>query len=915
MEPEIPGLSRKTNISTVRQWHGDLNAWVQVLEQRTLFGRQMAKVVLDGGTTVHTVPLDSLCAERPFDLPAALATVAAARIWAALGSDLFLAPLVSNVLPLPHQFRVLRKTLSGFPVRMMLADEVGMGKTIEAGLVLKEMKLRGMVERILVLAPKSLLLQWIVEMDSLFGESFDLVLPGSWGADTALRGDNIWKRHAQVVTSVDSVKPKEAQRGWTRERVERYNVARFHDLIGAGWDMVIIDESHKVAGASEDVSRYELAKELAKAVPHVLLLSATPHSGKSDAFRRLLALLDPASFGTGVPLTKDLVETVVIRTEKRTCLDAEGKPLFAPRTTRLVTVPFAPRHALQQQLYEDVSAYVVESYNQAMRTGDKGSRLLLILLQRLMSSSTRAIRRFLAQRADVLRGGEATESVPSEDALHVGSEDELSDEEDMDAVVQGVLFSVQASSAELADVQRLLELAVRVEQSGPDARAEALYEQMLRLAQEDAEPSKKFLVFTEFTATQEMLAEFLEGRGYGVVTLNGGMDIAERKAAVESFRHDAQVLVSTDAGGEGLNMQFAHVVMNFDLPYNPMRVEQRIGRVDRIGQKREVKALNFVLENSVEARLYDIWQIKLARILEEFGVDKTGDVLDSSEAGAGFEKLARTALLNPDALDEEFDRLVVDIRKAAQAAQQTQTLYTSKVEETDRLPNVPLHAWLNTLMGNTTGKAERAENTETTEDANIAEDDTPADLSQHIITQVNALTPFFAEGKAVPRLELSGLGFPLDGWFSLWKIGVAEGIWRQQQVFALYTTDAGQSYHKAAQRCWDELATRQVDIEVGGETLDYDFAALQQFAETEAAGLFDSIVQRTQRRARNRLQALELSYLARRTSLARIGLETVREARRRELHQDYEKSKAEIALVSEALPDLQCLFLARVVAQ
>ena len=314
-------------------WCRSLNAWVRVLEQRTLFGRQVAKVMVEGDSAVHSVPAESLLAERPFDLPAALSTVAGARIWAALGSDLFLAPLVSKVMPLPHQLRVLRKALSGFPVRMMLADEVGMGKTIEAGLILKELKLRGVVERILVLAPKSLLLQWIVEMEALFGETFDLVLPGNWGADTALRGDNVWKRHAQVVTSVDSVKPKDGQRGWTREKVEKYNIERFYDLIGAGWDLVIIDESHKIAGASEDVSRYELAKELAKAVPHVLLLTATPHSGKSDAFRRLLSLLDPDSFGAGVPLTKNLVESVVIRTEKRSTTDAEGKPLFAPRST------------------------------------------------------------------------------------------------------------------------------------------------------------------------------------------------------------------------------------------------------------------------------------------------------------------------------------------------------------------------------------------------------------------------------------------------------------------------------------------------------------------------------------------------------------------------------------------------------
>lgn len=874
-------------------WCPTLNAWVRVLEERTLFGKQVARVMLEGGSSVHTVPLDILQPEHAFDLSSALSTIAGARIWSALGSDLFLAPLVSQVLPLPHQFRVLRKAMSGFPVRMMLADEVGMGKTIEAGLLLKELKLRGMIERILVLAPKSLLLQWIVEMDTLFGETFDLVLPGDWSADVGLRGENAWKRYSQIVTSVDSVKPKDGQRGWTQDKIARYNVERFHDLIGAGWDLVIIDESHKVAGASDDVSRYELAKELARAVPHLLLLTATPHSGKSDAFRRLLALLDPGSFTTGVPLTRELVESVVIRTEKRTATDADGKPLFAPRSTRLLKVPFSARHTLQQQLYEEVSEYVIAGYNQAERTGDKGSRLLLILIQRLMSSSTRAVRHFLEQRIEVLGGGEAT--VPA------SGNDHLPDDTELDDVAQGVLFTVPSNSRERADVERLLSLAVRVESAGPDARAEALYEQMMQIALEANDPSTKFLVFTEFRATQEMLAEFLEQRGYPVATLNGTMDISERRAALESFRHEAQTLISTDAGGEGLNMQFAHVVFNYDLPWNPMRVEQRIGRVDRIGQTRAVQATNLVLENSVEARLYEIWQEKLATILTEFGVDKTGDVLDSSEASAEFERLARTALLKPEELSNELDRVVMDIRKAAAEASRTHALYTGRVEEIDHLPTVPLRAWMDTLMG---AELERT---------SLEQEE--LDISERVIERINALTPFFAEGKPVAHLSVDGLGFPLDGWFSLWKVGIADGMWRQQNVFALFSTDEGKSFGKSAQRLWDELATRRVGIQVAAETTDYDFVTLQSLAEEESATLYDSVVRKTQARAKHRLSALEMSYLARRTSLARIGLETVREARRRELDAEYQKRKAEINLVTQALPDMTCLFLARVVAQ
>lgn len=878
---------------TVREWSGALGAWVRVLERQSVFGCELAQVADDGGR-VHTVPAASLLPGRPFNLPAAQSTLACARIWQALGSDLLLAPLVSQVLPLPHQYRVLRRAMRESPVRVMLADEVGMGKTIEAGLVLKELKLRGMVDRVLVLAPKSLLLQWVSEMDALFGETFDLVLPGSWSADVTVRGDNPWRRYAQVITSVDSVKPRDTHRGWSPEKLAQYNLERFHDMVAAGWDLAIIDESHKVAGASDDVSRHELAKELAKAVPHLLLLTATPHSGKKDAFRRLLSLIDGGSFLEGVPLTRDRVEAIVIRTEKRSATDAEGRPLFTPRETRLVTVPFGPGHGLQKLLYEDVSAYVVAGYNRASRGTDHGSRLLLILIQRLMSSSTRAVRRFLEQRLGVLSG--------STDSGAAGSLDHnitaTADDEDLDEVVQTVLFTVEPAAEERGDVERLLALAVRTENAGPDARAEALYHEMIRLAQNETDPSMKYLVFTEFTATQEMLAEFLEQRGYEVALLNGSMDIGTRRQAQERFRTEAQVLLSTDAGGEGLNMQFAHVVFNYDLPWNPMRVEQRIGRVDRIGQTRPVRATNLVIENSVEARLYDVWQDKLATILAELGLDKTGDVLDSSQAAASFEQLARTALLNPGAFDNEFEGIVREIRRAAEEARSAHALYTGKVSEEDRPGMVPLRSWLRTAAG---GDREEAPSERES-----------ADLSQDLIARINTLRPWFAEGHPVPRLQVHGLGFAVSGCFSVWQVGIADGPWRQQNVFALFTTPNGQCYDRTAQRLWDELAAGGVRVDITGEENDYDLGVIRGCAEGMASDLFDAVVQKTRARTRKRLEALELSYLARREAVARIGLEPVRLARRRDLDREYASRKAGLSDAAEALPILQCLFLSKV---
>lgn len=862
-------------------WCEALECWVQVLERKTLFGQAVARVVPEGGGATQTVPIATLKTSRTLALEEARAAVAGARIAQALGSELFLSPLLSNVQPLPHQWRVLRKLFDRFPVRQLLADEVGMGKTIEAGLAIKELKLRGLARRILVLAPKSLLLQWILEMETLFSERFELVLPGQWGPSASLRDENPWSRHAQIVTSYDSVKPKDSQRGWSADRLARYNLERFHDLVGSGFDLVICDEAHKAAGVSEEVGRYELVKSLARTVPHFLLLTATPHSGKSDAFRRLLTLLDPEHFGSAGQLTRDVVTPFIVRTEKRTATDVEGKPLFAPRTTRLITVPFGTRHAAQKELYDAVSAYVVEGYKKAERgQGGRASRLLLVLLQRLVSSSTRAICRFLEQRAEVLRRGEAVAS----------TEPDADPDADPEETLTEALFAVPASNTERADVERLLALAVRVEALGPDARAEALYENLLQLAQDDGEPGKKFLIFTEFTATQELLAEFLKARGYTVALLNGAMEIGERRAAVERFRGDSQVLICTDAGGEGLNMQFAHVVLNYDLPWNPMRVEQRIGRVDRIGQTRPVKALNFVLENSVEARLYDIWQVKLATILAEFGVDKTGDVLDSGVAGAEFERLARTALIAPDRLDTELSQILTEIREAAVEAQENRGLFTDTTQP-ERPPTIPLQAWLQTFQ-----RAEQGD----------------ISLSERIISQVSELRPYIALGQPVPSWQIEGLGFSLDGWFALWKVGIAEGAWRQQQVFALFVSSEGARYARAAQRLWEGIAAGGLTITQEGETLDYPFAELESAAEEEAERLFTDIVLQTQEKTRRLRDATDLSFLARRAALAPIEPESVRESRRRVLESEHEARRTELAQAALALPELQCLFLALV---
>ena len=282
-------------------WHSiDHDEPCRVVDTETLWGQASCLVWLprrDTAVRVLQKRLVPLKAGESHLLDRLSYVSAAARIADALERDALVAPLEGTVIPLPHQLLALQRAISGDRIRYLLADEVGLGKTIEAGLILRELKIRGLVRRILVVAPAGLVLQWQSEMKGHFGEDFRLILPSSL---TALRqagaideNENLWRMHDQVICPLDSVKPMDSRRGWSQEQLARYNRERFEDLVSAGWDLIIIDEAHRVGGSTEQVARFKLGDALAQAAPYLLLLSATPHQGKSDAFRRLIGFSTP----------------------------------------------------------------------------------------------------------------------------------------------------------------------------------------------------------------------------------------------------------------------------------------------------------------------------------------------------------------------------------------------------------------------------------------------------------------------------------------------------------------------------------------------------------------------------------------------------------------------------------------------
>ena len=679
---------------------------------------------------------------------------------------------------------------------------------------MRELKLRGLVVRTLVVAPKGLLTQWVAEMQTHFGEDFRLLIPSDFSAYRRIaREENMWRSHDQVICSMDSVKPMDKRRGWSQDQIAEYNSERFEDLIAAGWDLVIVDEAHRLGGSTDQVARFKLGQGLAEAAPYFLMLSATPHQGKTDAFHRLVSLIDSQAFPDVGSVTRDRVQSYVIRTEKRQAIDADGNPLFKPRRTELAPVAWEERHQGQELLYEAVTEYVRQGYKQAL-----------------------------------------------------------------------------------------------------DAKAECLLDWIYRLQQEEGDPDLKVLVFTEFVPTQGMLKQFLSDRGIEVVCLNGSMNMDERKRVQESFSEDARVLISTDAGGEGLNLQFCHVVINYDIPWNPMRLEQRIGRVDRIGQDHVVRAVNFVFDSSVEHRVREVLEEKLAVILDEFGIDKTGDVLDSAQAGQIFDNLYVEAILHPETVESSVDTVVTQIHDQAKESQKSASVLGTVEElepgEARRLMAHPLPHWVESMtvsyLQANSGRAKKKRHTWDLEwpDGEVFSnivftgkdaDDIPTarhlTLENSRVRDLAMNLPRVAKGQPIPSIVIPGVADEVAGFWSLWGITIHTDLfaevssqasgWNQRRILAVFLHDDGRVLMPTARHIWNQLLTvsPRVHGHLSGNLARDAFDRVMEIAEKQGKTIYDELAQTHRERLTRERDKGTYAFAARRRAVERIGLPQVRDHR------------------------------------
>jgi superfamily II DNA or RNA helicase len=836
---------------------------VQIIEVSEAWGFVSYKLYNPSSGLVYKLPANEISAEAPEETyqDSFLRYVLLLCKIKNETSTGILSKLSSGIIPLPHQLHVLNRTLSNNNIRYILADEVGLGKTIEAGLIIKELKTRGLIKRILIVCPKGLVTQWNLEMQEKFGEKFNIILPEDYDTIRKITDtDDVYGQFDQVISPMDSIKPLERRIGWDEARIEKYNEERIYSIINSGWDLVVIDEAHRVAGSTGEVARYKLGNLLSQASPYLLLLTATPHNGKTEPFLRLIRLVDEKAFPNYKAIVKEQVAPYVIRTEKRNAIDNNGDKLFKNRKTKIISLHWDERHSMQRKLYEMVTEYVSKNYNKAMRNCGKNMWFvfLLIMMQRLVTSSTSAVRQSLEKRVAVLEEQEFKYQSMTEEEFA-----EMDLEENLEDAISAISLDIKE---EIAQLTAIIAVAKQAEFQYSDVKVEPLLALIDDLYAE--EKHRKIIIFTEFVATQNYLKDLLTGRRYSISTLNGSMSIDERNAVLAEFKTKTDILISTDAGGEGLNLQFSNCVINFDLPWNPMKIEQRIGRVDRIGQQRDVVVFNFVLADTVENRVRDVLEEKLSVILKELGVDKYADVLDGEAAGINFTDAYMSSIRNPKNIDLSIRPIEEDFKKQVQNTMRFHELITEEKDLTSLVGAESSFDFENALrlmvtyyensMGNPYMPIEHFS------------------INDAII--VKHLKKELQQDTESPVMNVSIQDFPNEkGYFMLWQLAVSPET-QGQKIIPIFINIDFILRPMAGMKIWDALLDTNKVITVSrGEKVDFETwmalkSASQEFAYDTFLALKSGMEKRNEETHRKYLYALDLRIEA----AQHIGIENIR---------------------------------------
>ncbi len=586
-----------------------------------------------------------------FDADGALFRLAseARRIQLAHLFDPYLAVHTSRVDPLPHQITaVYESMLPRQPLRFLLADDPGAGKTIMAGLLIRELRIRGDLSRCLIVAPGNLVEQWQEELAGRFDLSFEILTNA--GIEAAY--SNVFQEKSLLIARLDKL-----------ARDEKLQA----QLEQTDWDLIICDESHKMSasyfgGEVKYTRRYRLGQLLGRITRHFLLLTATPHNGKEEDFQLFMSLLDPdrfeGRFRDGVH--KAEVSDLMRRMTKEKLLKFDATPLFPERVATTVSYQLSPQ---EDELYRQVTRYVKEEFARADNLEEGRKRTIgfaLTILQRRLASSPEAIYQSLKRRRERLEQRLREEQL----ALFKETPEADLDWEDWDDVpaeevekIEEELVDRASAARSQAELRAEIETLKGLEQLAQQVRTQRTdrkWEELSALLQNQAEMfdaaggRHKLIIFTEHRDTLNYLVERIQallGRPEAVVSIYGGMARKARKNIEDLFREDPYVfiLVATDAAGEGINLQRAHLMINYDLPWNPNRLEQRFGRIHRIGQTEVCHLWNLLAEETREGEVYATLLRKLEQERSSLG-GAVFDVLGKAVNGADLRQLMIEAI-------------------------------------------------------------------------------------------------------------------------------------------------------------------------------------------------------------------------------------------------------------------------------
>ncbi|WP_026299088.1 DEAD/DEAH box helicase [Deinococcus aquatilis] len=623
---------------------------------------------------------------------------------------------------LPHQVVLTHRVGTASPRRFLIADEVGLGKTIETALILRELASRGELNRALMVVPAGLVHNWHHELNEVFNLDFEVF---GLDGDITDRRTNAFVKHDRLIASIDKLKRP--------QRIRRL-------LEAPHWDLVVFDEAHhlaahRVGGKVHKTENYKLAEVLKNHTRDLLLLSATPHQGSHFQFWMLVQLLNPTLFSSPEEMIdyRHRLNSVMFRRTKADACRSDGSPLFARRWVHTESFPM---NEDERHFYEKLREYLQEGFDLARRQGNQGRALgfLMAIFQKIAASSFAAVRRTLKRRLLMLTLQEALlrdkeldiegrEHLTAEARVLIQEEFQFSDDPIGHAEIERILGDLKSRLVKKVDVEvlELVSTSYASEYSSADAEEAAsavinlhLPEERQRIAelllsfptQRETKvqklldglgilwrqnPDEKIVIFATYLGTVNLIAQEIERTypGQGVVVLRGGNHGAKVAAERRFRRPDGpRVLISTAAGREGINLQFARILFNVDLPWNPMDLEQRIGRIHRYGQSHTAQVYNLVLSDTIEGRIFLLLDEKLVEIAKTLGkVDDQGNIaedLRTQVLGQLSERLNYNRLYQEALSDPELKRTHVELEVALSNSHEARKVVLDLFQDLDR---------------------------------------------------------------------------------------------------------------------------------------------------------------------------------------------------------------------------------------